>query len=123
MDIQGIKAKAPLFINAVREIGFIYPSAHIYGGLRGAWDLGPYGSELRRNIIREWWTANVVKRNRVISVDTSQMTHPSILKASGHMQNFKDEKCTDVLSGLELRTDEAPRLVYKTQGYEVRECL
>jgi glycyl-tRNA synthetase len=49
--------------------GFIYPSAEIYGGLGGFWDYGPYGVELKRNIIEQWWKFMVRSRQDVVGMD------------------------------------------------------
>ncbi|NDE85438.1 MAG: glycine--tRNA ligase, partial [Verrucomicrobia bacterium] len=37
--------------------GFIFQSSEIYGGLNGAWDYGPLGAELKRNLKDNWWRA------------------------------------------------------------------
>ena len=31
--------------------GFVFPGSDIYGGLANTWDYGPYGSQLKRNIL------------------------------------------------------------------------
>jgi glycyl-tRNA synthetase len=37
--------------------GFVYQASEIYGGLRSAWDYGPLGVELLRNVREAWWRA------------------------------------------------------------------
>jgi len=39
--------------------GFLFQSSEIYGGLNGAWDYGPLGVELKRNVKDAWWRAMV----------------------------------------------------------------
>ena len=35
--------------------GFVYAGSEIYGGLANTWDYGPYGAQLKRNILNLWW--------------------------------------------------------------------
>ena len=42
-------------VSLAKRRGFIFPSSEIYGGLNGAWDYGPLGVELKRNIKQAWW--------------------------------------------------------------------
>ncbi len=37
-------------ISFAKEKGFVFPSSEIYGGLAGAYDYGPLGVELLKNI-------------------------------------------------------------------------
>ena len=45
--------------------GFIFTGSEIYGGLGGAYDYGPYGVELMRNIRNAWWNAMIYGRNDI----------------------------------------------------------
>ena len=40
--------------NYLKHYGFLLPNAEIYGGLAKSWDLGPYGTELKRNLKNLW---------------------------------------------------------------------
>src|SRR4029453_17483854 len=51
--------------------GFAFPSSEIYGGLRSAWDYGPLGVELRRNIRNAWWRAMVQFRDDVVGLEAA----------------------------------------------------
>jgi glycyl-tRNA synthetase len=42
-------------VSLCKRRGFIFPSSEIYGGLNGAWDYGPLGVELKRNLKQAWW--------------------------------------------------------------------
>ncbi len=64
--------------------GFIFQSSEIYGGLNGAWDYGPLGVELKRNLKNYWWRVMVRERDDVVGMDGSILTHRAVLKASGH---------------------------------------
>ena len=70
--------------------GFIFPGSEIYGGLANSWDYGPYGVELKNNIKRAWWNANVYQRYDVYGMDAALIMHPKVWEASGHIKNFSD---------------------------------
>jgi glycyl-tRNA synthetase len=70
--------------------GFIFQSSELYGGVNGAWDYGPLGVELKRNVKDAWWAAMVRAREDVVGLDSSILMHPLVWKASGHVQNFAD---------------------------------
>ncbi len=70
--------------------GFVYPSAEIYGGFAGFWDLGPLGVELNNNLKKEWWKFHVWQRKDIKGIDGSIITNPKIWEASGHVANFLD---------------------------------
>ena len=43
------------FAKFCKDMGFIYQSSEIYGGINGFWDYGPLGVELKKNIKDAWW--------------------------------------------------------------------
>ncbi|MBN1435100.1 glycine--tRNA ligase, partial [Candidatus Fermentibacterales bacterium] len=73
-----------------KRLGFVYQSGEIYGGLQSAWDYGPLGVELKRNIEASWWNEMVRTRKNVVGIDTSIITHPEVWRASGHVEHFHD---------------------------------
>jgi glycyl-tRNA synthetase len=73
-----------------RKCGFLFQSSEIYGGINGAWDYGPMGVELKRNVKDEWWRAMVRDREDVVGLDGAILMHPMVWKASGHVSNFAD---------------------------------
>lgn len=73
-----------------RRRGFIFQSSEIYGGVNGAWDYGPMGVELKRNVKDAWWQAVVRGREDVVGLDSAILMHPMTWKASGHIENFTD---------------------------------
>jgi len=77
-------------VSLCKRLGFVYQSGEIYGGLQSAWDYGPLGVELKRNIESRWWKDMVLTRSDVVGVDTSIITHPDVWKASGHVKSFHD---------------------------------
>ena len=70
--------------------GFLFQSSEIYGGLNGAWDYGPLGVELKRNVKEAWWKAMVRDRDDVVGLDSAILMHPMAWKASGHVDGFAD---------------------------------
>ena len=70
--------------------GIAFPSSEIYGGLRSAWDYGPLGVELRRNIRGAWWRSMVQLRDDVVGLDAAIIMAPRVWEASGHVPSFSD---------------------------------
>ncbi len=70
--------------------GFVYPTSEIYGGISGFFDYGHLGVELKNNIKAEWWKSFVQQREDIVGIDGSLITHPSVWKASGHLDSFED---------------------------------
>lgn len=77
-------------ISLAKRLGFVYQSGEIYGGLQSAWDYGPLGVELKRNITELWWHEMVRSRSDVVGVDTAIITHSNVWQSSGHLKNFHD---------------------------------
>jgi glycyl-tRNA synthetase len=88
-----------------RKKGFVYPSSEIYGGIKGFYDLGPYGVELFNNIKNEWWKYFVKSREDVIGIDASIICNPKVWKASGHLDNFGDLLLTCSKTKEKVRAD------------------
>ena len=83
-----LKDLSPL-VSLCKQRGFVYPSSEIYGGLNSCWDYGPLGSQLKTNIKRAWWKAMTFKQN-IVGLDASILMHPTVWKASGHVDGFSD---------------------------------
>jgi glycyl-tRNA synthetase len=73
-----------------KQRGFVYPAADIYGGFANAWDYGPLGVAMRRNIRDLWWRAMVQEREDVVGLESTIITNPAVWQASGHLENFTD---------------------------------
>jgi len=84
-------------VNLCKRRGIVFPSSEIYGGLRSAWDWGPLGVELKRNVKNEWWRAMVHSRNDVVGLESSILMSPRVWEASGHVATFTDPlvECTN----------------------------
>ena len=77
-------------ISHSKEYGFIFPSSEIYDGLGAVYDYGPQGVELKNNIKRYWWEAMTLLHHNVVGLDSAIFMHPTIWKASGHVDAFND---------------------------------
>lgn len=76
-------------VSLAKRRGFVFQSSEIYGGLNGAWDYGPLGVDLLRNIKDEWWKA-MTYREDIEGIDAAILMHPRVWEASGHVENFTD---------------------------------
>jgi glycyl-tRNA synthetase len=84
-------------VNLCKRRGIVFPSSEIYGGLRSAWDWGPLGIELKRNVKNEWWRAMVHLRDDIVGLESSILMSPKVWEASGHVATFTDPlvECTN----------------------------
>ncbi|GIU92310.1 MAG: glycine--tRNA ligase [Acidimicrobiia bacterium] len=76
--------------NLAKRRGFVFPSSEIYGGIRSAYDYGPVGVEMLRNVKNEWWRSMVQEREDVVGVDTAIIQSRQVWVASGHEAVFTD---------------------------------
>ncbi|MDD5700216.1 MAG: glycine--tRNA ligase [Candidatus Nanoarchaeia archaeon] len=74
--------------NFCKSKGFVFKSSELYGGFAGFWDFGPLGVELFNNIRREWWNYFVQRKENMVGIEASIISHPRTWKASGHIANF-----------------------------------
>ena len=88
--------------------GFIFQSNEIYGGLQGLYDFGPLGVELKNNIKQSWWASMVYDRDDIEGLDASILTHPEVLKFSGHEDTFTDPMVDCKSCGERFRADQVP---------------
>lgn len=82
--------------------GLIFQSSEIYGGIKGFWDYGPLGVELKRNVRDAWYQDMVTFHNELtapagapssfsmVGIETSLIMHPQVWKSSGHYDLFHD---------------------------------
>jgi len=85
----GQQAIMEKIVSLCKRRGFVFQSSEIYGGLNGAWDYGPLGVELLRNIKDAWWS-DMTRRSNVEGIDAAILMHPRVWEASGHVENFTD---------------------------------
>lgn len=73
-----------------KEYGFIFQSSEIYDGLSAVYDYGQNGTELKKNIREYWWQSMVNLHENIVGIDAAIMMHPTVWKASGHVDAFND---------------------------------
>ncbi|MBR5277070.1 MAG: glycine--tRNA ligase [Bacteroidaceae bacterium] len=73
-----------------KEYGFVFPSSDIYDGLGAVYDYGQMGVELKNNIKTYWWQSMVLLHDNIVGIDSAIFMHPTIWKASGHVDAFND---------------------------------
>lgn len=77
-------------IGHCKEYGFVFQSSEIYDGLSAVYDYGQYGAELKRNIRDYWWRSMTQMHENIVGIDAAIFMHPTVWKASGHVDNFSD---------------------------------
>jgi len=77
-------------ISHAKEYGFVFPSSEIYDGMSAVYDYGQYGSELKKNIRDYWWKSMVQYHENIVGIDAAIFMHPTVWKASGHVDAFND---------------------------------
>ncbi|MEZ0311808.1 MAG: glycine--tRNA ligase [Myxococcota bacterium] len=96
-------------VSLCKRRGFVFQSSEIYGGLKSAYDYGPLGVELKRNLMNEWWRNMVHEREDVVGIDASIIMHPKVWEASGHLAGFSDPLVDCRNCKARFRADKAPR--------------
>ena len=72
------------------ERGFYFPSSEIYADAQaGFWEYGPSGVSLKNKLL-ELWRRELVRRDKMIEIDGSQIMSKSVFDASGHLASFAD---------------------------------
>ena len=73
-----------------KEYGFIFQSSELYDGFSAVYDYGQNGVQLKNNIKDYWWKAMTQLNEDVVGIDSAIFMHPTIWKASGHVDAFND---------------------------------
>ena len=84
-------------VSLCKRRGFIFQSNELYGGLKGFYDYGPLGAELKNNIKQAWWQALVYNRDDIHGIDGSIIGSQKLFEYSGHTETFNDPlvECKD----------------------------
>ena len=77
-------------VSHCKEYGFVFPSSDIYDGLAAVYDYGQNGVELKNNIKQYWWQSMVLLHDNIVGLDSAIFMHPTVWKASGHVDAFND---------------------------------
>jgi len=103
------KSTDELFKNVIshaKEYGFVFPSSEIYDGLSAVYDYGQNGVELKNNLKTYWWKAMVQMHENIVGIDSAIFMHPTIWKASGHVDGFSDPMIDNKDSQKRYRADQ-----------------
>lgn len=92
-------------IGHCKEYGFIFQSSEIYDGLAAVYDYGQYGAELKKNIRDYWWKSMTQMHENIVGIDAAIFMHPTVWKASGHVDNFSDPMIDNKDSKKRYRVD------------------
>lgn len=88
-----------------KEYGFVFQSSEIYDGLSAVYDYGQNGAQLKKNIREYWWQSMVRMHENIVGIDSAIFMHPSIWKASGHVDGFNDPMIDNKDSKKRYRAD------------------
>ncbi len=88
-----------------KKKGFMYPSSEIYGGLSGFYDYGHLGTRLKHNFEHLWRSFFLGLNDNFHEIETANIAHENVFKASGHLQNFTDPVASCKKCGFHDRAD------------------
>ena len=113
VKVDESQEKMEKIVSLCKRRGFIFPSSEIYGGLGSCWDYGPIGVILKNNVKQAWWRDNVQMRTDMAGLDAAILMHPTVWKASGHVDNFQDpmvdcKECKKRFRADDLDSDKCP---------------
>jgi glycyl-tRNA synthetase len=102
-------------ISLCKRRGFIYPASEIYGGFANAFDYGPLGTQLKKNIKDLWWRRFVTEREDIVGLDSAIIQNPKVWEASGHLKSFSDPLVECKVCHRRYRADHIAELLNKIQ--------
>ena len=97
-------------ISHAKEYGFVFPSSEIYDGLSAVYDYAQNGVALKKNIREYWWKSMVQLNENIVGIDSAIFMHPTIWKASGHVDAFNDPLIDNKVSKKRYRADRGAEL-------------
>jgi glycyl-tRNA synthetase len=92
-------------ISHAKEYGFVFPSSEIYDGLSAVYDYGQNGVALKNNLKTYWWNFMTLLHENIVGIDSAIFMHPTIWKASGHVDAFNDPMIDNKDSHKRYRAD------------------
>jgi len=107
-----------------KEYGYVFQSSEIYDGISAIYDYGPNGVELKNNIKNYWWKSMVNMHENIVGLDSAIFMHPSIWKASGHVDAFNDPLIDNKDSKKRYRADILIEdYIIKIEGKIEKDCI
>jgi glycyl-tRNA synthetase len=92
-------------ISHCKEYGYIFQSSELYDGLSAVYDYGQNGAQLKKNLRDEWWKSMTQLHENIVGIDAAIFMHPTVWKASGHVDNFSDPMIDNKDSNKRYRVD------------------
>ncbi len=108
-------------ISHCKEYGFVFPSSELYDGLSAVYDYGQWGVELKKNIRETWWKSMVYDNENIVGLDAAIFMHPTVWKASGHVDGFSDPMIDNLDSKKRYRVDHLIEEYLETQNLTAEE--
>ena len=87
---ESLTGKMDKIISLCKRRGIIFPASEIYGGFANAYDFGPLGAQIKKNIKDLWWKRFVTERADIVGLDSAIIQNPKVWEASGHLKSFSD---------------------------------
>jgi glycyl-tRNA synthetase len=110
-----------------KEYGYIFQSSEIYDGLAAVYDYGQNGAQLKKNIRDYWWKSMTQMHDNIVGIDAAIFMHPTVWKASGHVDNFSDPMIDNKDSNKRYRVDHLIEGyidgVLDTKAYELKDKI
>lgn len=100
--------KMEKIISLAKRRGFVYPASEIYGGFANAFDFGPLGAQMKKNIKDYWWKKFVLSEESIVGLDSAIIQNPKTWEASGHLNNFSDPLIECLECHARFREDKFP---------------
>ncbi|WP_462216040.1 glycine--tRNA ligase [Mycoplasmoides genitalium] len=79
-----------VYVQFLKQHGFVFQSSEIYNGLNNSWDFGPLGAVLKQQIKQALYNFFIKNKADVLLVETPIILSELVWKASGHLANFVD---------------------------------
>ena len=117
------ESKLQNIIGHCKEYGFVFQSSEIYDGLSAVYDYGQLGVELKRNIREYWWKSMTQMQDNIVGLDAAIFMHPTVWKASGHVDNFSDPMIDNKDSQKRYRVDHLIEGYAETQDKEKGDAI
>ncbi len=93
-------------ISHCKEYGYIFQSSELYDGLAAVYDYGQMGAQLKKNLRDSWWKSMTqLNENNIVGIDSAIFMHPTVWKASGHVDSFSDPMIDNKDSNKRYRVD------------------
>ncbi len=92
-------------ISHCKEYGYIFQSSELYDGLAAVYDYGQMGAQLKKNLRDAWWKSMTQLHDNIVGIDAAIFMHPTVWKASGHVDSFSDPMIDNKDSNKRYRVD------------------